>query len=211
MGTKERRERERLDTRERILAAAREMFVEQGYEAVTMRAIANRIEYTPTALYHHFPSKQALVTELCREDFESLAKLFMVRGAAQDPIDRLLAVGRAYLRFAMEYPSHYRFMFMTVLPELEYTQEYLAEAKLSPEHNAYIFLRNAVQAAIDSGRMRPEFGDPDQVAQIMWGQIHGLVSLRMAKPHDHWVPWKDLTKTAELAMQAHFEGMLRKP
>src|SRR5262245_13633808 len=209
MGTKERRERERLDTRDKILAAARDMFAEHGYEAVTMRAIANRIEYTPTALYHHFPSKQALVTELCQSDFLSLAKLFRGGAAPKDPIDQLLAVGRAYLRFAVENPGQYRFMFMTPLPPLEHSPEYLAEAKQSPEHNAYRYLRNACQAAIEAKRFRPEFSDADTVAQVLWASIHGLVSLRIAKKHDQWVPWKNLEKTAELAMQAHLEGMLR--
>ena len=65
---------------------------EEGFEAVTMRAIADRIEYTPTALYHHFPSKQALLNELCQSDFAGLAS-HMQGAAVPDPIERLRAVG----------------------------------------------------------------------------------------------------------------------
>src|SRR5512144_2512337 len=97
MGTKERRERERHDTRELILSAAREMFASEGFEAVTMRAIADRIEYTPTALYHHFPSKQALVAELCERDFMTLAKIFYSAAEIADPVERMYAIGRTYL------------------------------------------------------------------------------------------------------------------
>src|SRR5882757_1944063 len=136
MGTKERRERERLDTRERILAAARDMFASDGYEAVTMRAIADRIEYTPTALYHHFDSKQALLTELCEREFAGLARHFQVAAQKTDPIDRLRAVADAYLAFAENYPSQYRFMFMTVLPPLEPGTGMDEEHLRSPEHNA---------------------------------------------------------------------------
>ena len=76
MGPRERRTREREETRSRILDAAREMFVQDGIEAVTMREIAKRIEYTPTAIYHHFRDKQALIEELCLIDFRGLAQAF---------------------------------------------------------------------------------------------------------------------------------------
>lgn len=208
MGTKERRERERHDTRELILSAAREMFASEGFEAVTMRAIADRIEYTPTALYHHFPSKQALVAELCERDFMTLAKIFYSAAEIADPVERMYAIGRTYLSFAEEHPSQYRFMFMTVLPPMEHEPGYLDRAKRSPEHNAYLFLRDACQAAIDAGRLRPEYSDADLIAQIMWSTIHGLVSLRIVKQHDEWIPWRDLRESAESAMRSHMQGML---
>jgi len=209
VGTKERRERERVDTRERILAAAREMFAEEGYEAVTMRAIAERIEYTPTALYHHFPSKQALLTELCESDFAGLAKHFQGAAGSADPVERLRAVGDAYLRFAEQYPSQYRFMFMTVLPEVEHAPDFLSAKRDNPEHSAYAFLRQACRDAIDKGRLRPEYADPDQVAQMLWASVHGLISLQMAKRHDAFVPWRDLRKTTRLMIDTMTRGMLR--
>ncbi len=76
MGTVERREREKQELRTRILDAARELFAELGYEAVTMRKIAERIEYSPTAIYFHFKDKDALMRELCEMDFSTLAQQF---------------------------------------------------------------------------------------------------------------------------------------
>ena len=70
----ERRERERGETRRKILDAARRMFVQQGYEGTTMRAIAAKIGYTPTAIYHHFKDKDALVAELSALDFRALTQ-----------------------------------------------------------------------------------------------------------------------------------------
>src|SRR5262249_9451579 len=151
-----------------ILAAARDMFAEDGYEAVTMRAIAERVEYTPTALYHHFPSKQALLTELCERDFEGLAKHFQGAKAPTDPVERLRAVGEAYVGFAEQYPSQYRFMFMTFLPEVEHAAGYVESSRDNPQRNAYAFLRGACAEAIANGRLRPEYDDPDQVAQMLW-------------------------------------------
>lgn len=209
MGTKERRERERVETRDRILAAAREMFVSDGVEAVTMRAIADRIEYTPTALYHHFPNKQALLTELCERDFQALARRFQGGPVPADPIARLTAIGETYLQFAIELPNQYRFMFMTVLPPLEHADGYVEQTRDDPEKNAYMFLRTACADAIAAGRFRAEYDDPDQVAQILWGAIHGLVSLRIAKHGEDFFQWKDLRATTHLAMDTLMRGMLR--
>lgn len=211
MGTKERRTRERQETREKILAAARDMFAEEGYDAVTMRAIAERIEYTPTAIYHHFENKQALLSELCQREFEGLAAHFKGHASPNDPVERILAVGEAYLRFAEEFPSQYRFMFMTVLPRVEHPEQYIAESRDNPERNAYAFLRDACRSAIEQGRIRPEIDDADQLAQILWGTVHGMISLRITKRHHDWVPWRELRATARMAMQILLRGILREP
>lgn len=208
MGTKERRSREKLETREKILAAAREMFAEEGYDAVTMRAIAERVEYTPTAIYHHFRNKQVLLTELCQSEFAALARRFAGQAAAADPVERILAVGRAYLRFAQEFPSQYRFMFMTVLPRIDD----IRPDRGNPERDAYTFLREACRQAIEQGRLRPELKDPDQLAQILWGTVHGIISLRIAKQNQgDGFPWRDLSETIEVAMQVLLRGIVRTP
>jgi len=210
MGTKERRIREREETRERILRAARDMFARDGYDAVTMRAIAERIEYSPTAIYHHFASKQALLTELCEGDFLDLAKHFQGRAMSADPIERIRMVGEAYLEFAEKHPSQYRFMFMTVLPGPE-IGEYREVERGNPESDAYAFLRQACQDAIDSGRLRDAIRDADQLAQVLWASVHGLISLQMVKGHDQWLEWRDLRETARMAMDMLLRGMQRHP
>ncbi len=208
MGTKERRSREKLQTREKILAAAREMFAEEGYDAVTMRAIAERVEYTPTALYHHFRNKQALLTELCWSDFLTLARHFTGQAAATDPVDRIVATGRAYLRFAEEYPSQYRFMFMTFFPAVED----IHQRRGDPEQDAFAFLREACRQAIEQGRLRPEVKDPDQVALILWGAVHGLISVRILKRREgDGFPWGDLRANVDAAIEALLHGILREP
>src|SRR3990170_2613737 len=116
MGSAERRTRERTETRQRILDAAREMFVERGYEATTMRAIADRIEYTPTAIYHHFKNKEALLAELCIADFRALATAFQKLGRIEDPVERLRRTGEAYVEFGLRHPMQYQLMFMTRKP-----------------------------------------------------------------------------------------------
>jgi AcrR family transcriptional regulator len=211
MTTKERRARELQGTREKILDAARDMFAEEGFDAVTMRAIAERIEYTPTAIYHHFKNKNALLTELCQTDFEMLARHFNAAVAASDPVERILAVGEAYLHFAEKHPSQYRFMFMTVIPQPTLGEQYVAERQGNPERDAYAFLRAACREAIDRGLLLPEVTDADELAQILWGGVHGMISLRIVKSHESWIPWRDFHATALRAMRVMMRGLLRDP
>src|SRR4051794_32343862 len=113
MGSADRRLRERQALREQILDAARALFATEGYEAVTMRRIAERIEYSPTAIYLHFADKEALVRELCAHDFAVFAAQFAKLARVADPLERLRKSGHAYVDFAVRHPHHYRLLFMT--------------------------------------------------------------------------------------------------
>src|SRR6516165_2630672 len=113
MGVKERREREKSETRDKILDAARELFINEGYEAVSMRKLAEKIEYSPTDIYLHFADKEELFHELCHEDFPPLAEVFPSSAMPLDPVERLRFIGQTYVDFGTRYPNHYKLMFMT--------------------------------------------------------------------------------------------------
>jgi len=203
----ERRQRERVQTRQKILDAARRMFVQRGYEATTMRAIAAKIGYTPTAIYHHFEDKEALVAELSTLDFRAFAQALQDIGAVADPIERLRRTGRAYVAFGVANPMHYQFLFMTRRPKESPNRT----AQRDPGEDAYGFLRQTCADAIAAGRLRPEFTDADEVAQIAWGAMHGLVALHIAKVDDPWIPWRNVTETAARACDALLRGLVREP
>jgi AcrR family transcriptional regulator len=186
MGIRERRERERTELREKILDAARELFVAEGYEAVTMRKIAERIEYSPTAIYLHFKDKESVLRELCDTDFLTLARNLGTIARIADPVERLRETGFAYARFAQEHPNHYRLMFMTPHP---HANDESAIAKGNPEEDAYAFLRETVAAGIAAGRFRADLQDSELIAQGMWAAVHGVVSLQIAKCNDDWIDW----------------------
>jgi AcrR family transcriptional regulator len=205
MGSKERRERERARIRLHILDAARDMFVRNGYEATTMRAIAQRIDYTATALYHHFHNKEALLSELCAADFRSLAHSFQRIGRVEDPLERLRRIGDAYVQFATEHPMHYQLMFMTQRPiPLD-----RSIVQGDPGEDAYAFLRSTCAEAIEKGRVRADLTDADQLAQMMWASVHGLVSLHIVKRDDPWVEWRDVRETAQAMCDAMLRGIER--
>lgn len=206
MGTIERRERERQELRTRILDAARELFAEEGYDAVTMRRIAERIEYSPTAIYFHFRDKLTLLRELCDEDFGALAHEFQKIARIGDPIDRLRRIGQAYVGFGLTHRNHYRLMFMTPHPEAMKPEDSRIK-RGNPEEDAYAFLKATVVDAIAAGRLRPEFSDPDLVSQMVWAGTHGVVSLHIAKCKDDWVDWRDPIATAHAQIEVLIRGL----
>jgi len=178
VGTVQRREREREELRRKILDAARELFAREGYERVTMRAIAQAIEYSPTAIYHHFEDKDDLVMALCEDDFGRLLGALRATPPPEDAVERVRQLGRAYARFALEHPNHYRFMFMTP-NKLEKPREVH-----SPGQQAFGLVRSAVADALERGQLQAR--DATTAAQVLWSGLHGAVSLLITLRPEHW-------------------------
>ncbi len=206
MGPRERRAREREEIRTVILDAAREMFATEGYEAVTMRRIAEKIEYSPTAIYFHFRDKDALMKELCLTDFLALAHQLTKIAQIKDPIEQLRRTGLAYVDFGLQNPNHYRLMFMTPHPRIEFDGED-AERKGNPEEDAYAFLKGIISAGIAQGRFRGDLKDVELIAQTVWAGVHGVISLQIAKCNDDWVEWKPLKKRATFMIETLIDGL----
>ena len=207
MGSRERREREKAEIREKILDAARELFVNEGYEAVSMRKIADRIEYSPTAIYLHFKDKEAVMRELCDTDFYALAQDLQEIARIADPLERLNATGRAYAQFALTHPNHYRLMFMTPHPHPKVDEKSIEKG--NPEEDAYAFLRGIIAEALAAGRFRPGVQDVDLVTQTMWAGMHGVVSLQIAKCNDDWVDWRPVEERIEIMIETLIRGLVR--
>ena len=207
MGIRERREREKAEIREKILEAARELFVSEGYESVSMRKIAEKIEYSPTAIYLHFKDKEAVMRELCETDFYTLAQEFQEIAKVEDPVERLRALGVAYARFALTHPNHYRLMFMKPHPH-QHDEEDLIE-RGNPEEDAYAFLKWAIGDVLATGRVRPGLEDVDLLAQTFWAGMHGVVSLQIAKCNDDWVDWRPEEERIRLMNDTLLRGLIR--
>jgi hypothetical protein len=116
----------------------------------------------------------------------------------------LKATGLAYFRFGMDYPNHYRLMFMTPHPPLG--DEHAME-RGNPEEDAYAFLKAIVVQAIAENRFRPELTDDELIAQTVWAGVHGVVSLHIAKCNDDWVDWRPLETRAELMIDLIVNGL----
>jgi AcrR family transcriptional regulator len=168
-----------------------------------MRRIADRIEYSPTAIYFHFKDKEALLKELCTADFGALAGQFGRIARVADPVERLRRVGHAYADFAIEYPNHYRLMFMTPKPAVQSDEI----ERGNPEEDAYAFLVAVVRQCIAEGHFREEYDDAELVAQTVWAGVHGVLALNIAKANDPWVEWRPLKKRIKTAVDVMVDGL----
>ena len=198
-----RREREKEETRSLILGTARVLFTREGYQNTTMRGIADRIGYTATAIYHYFADKESLVMELCRSDFGEMARALTSIGKLGDPIERIRQMGRAYVRFALEHPEQFRFMFLVERP-----MPAAKDVHTDSNEDGYQFLLGAVKEAIARERFRPELQDPDIIAQTLWGLVHGIATLHVTHPNAG-LAMRDALATTDLASDALMRGLLR--
>ena len=212
MGSKERREREREEIRQRILDAARELFAREGYDAVSMRKIAEAIEYSPTAIYVHFVDKAALMRELCHQDFGRMAEGNRAVFEIDDPVERIRELGYHYIRFAVSHPNHFRLMFMTKpAPETAMTEAEMKEAGHGdPNQDGYALLKLCVEQAIAQGRVRPEVADAEIVTQLIWAGVHGVASLHIVRPdEEQWCSWAGADTLGRRMIDVVFRGMLK--
>jgi AcrR family transcriptional regulator len=209
LGSNDRREREKQELRGKILDAARALFPERGYEAVTIRTIADAIEYSPRTIYLYFKDKEDLIRELCRVDFAQFGAGMGELLKVADPLERIKRIGAAYARFGAERPNHYRLMFMTTPPVHDHGPE--AKEKGDPEQDAYALLYNTVQEAIDKGLLRPELSDTHLLVQVLWSGIHGVVALNTTHciGIDDWVPWAALEQRVETMLDVLNRGLRR--
>jgi AcrR family transcriptional regulator len=184
MGVKERRARQKKYLRQEILDAASELFVRDGYENMSMRRIADKIEYSPTTIYIYFKDKAELLEQVCKETFGRLVqRLTKIMEQPGDPVDRLKKGLIAYIEFGLENPHHYRTTFMMAIPEG------LDEKKLhqdnSPGMQAFAFLIQGVTDCIKAGKMRAT--NVELAAQTLWAGIHGITSLLITHEAFPWV------------------------
>ncbi len=200
MGTKERREREKETLRQEILDAARELFVEEGYENVSMRKIADKIEYSPTTIYLYFKDKAELLHHLTEETFAKLIKsLDTIRRQSKDPVATLKECGRAYINFGLKHPNDYRVTFMITL-DLQDTGEYRYEGSMGQK--AFGYLREGVAECVRQKKIR--VNDIDATSQALWAAMHGLTSLLIAH---HDFPWVDKETLIDHLLDTIIKGL----
>ena len=175
-----RRERERAQLKERIMDVAREMFVRDGYEAVTLRSIALAIEYTPGFVYKFFKDKQALVREIIRKDSEDLRTHLLECLKVGNPVKQLVEMARLYGGWAVAHPNHYRLMLVPPPAWEQQDQELRLQEPVPLEQETLSVLTVLVKEAIKQKLMKDKYSEPALIAATLWAGIHGVVLLEIA-------------------------------
>jgi AcrR family transcriptional regulator len=184
VGVKERRARQKKFLRQEILDAASELFVRDGYENVSMRRIADKIEYSPTTIYIYFKDKAELLEQVCKETFGRLVqRLSKITDQPGDPVERLKRGLIAYIEFGLANPHHYRATFMLPIPEgFDKTKYHQGD---SPGMQAFAFLTRGIGECIKAGKM-PAM-NVELASQTLWAGIHGITSLLITNSTFPWV------------------------
>jgi AcrR family transcriptional regulator len=203
MGITERREREKEEVRKKILDAARELFEAEGYDKVTMRRIAEAIEYSPTTIYLYFEDKDDLVRALCHEDFGRLLEALSLLPPAADPVEAIRQLGRAYVGFAVNNPNHFRFMFMSAHPKDE------THTPGDPAWSSFGALLDAVKRAVAAGRFRAL--DPLTAAQVLWMSVHGIAAALVTLPPEKWPHGPAAADLVDQVIENGIRGLLADP
>ncbi len=174
-----RRERERAEMVARIMDVARDMFVRDGYEAVTLRKIAEAIEYSPGTIYQYFKDKQALFMKILATDYVDLRKNLSECLVLENPVEVMVEMARRYAMWGITHPNHYRLLLMPPQAWEEETQDLRKPASPTPEKQLFLMLDQAVKVAISRGMLKEKYTESAPVAATLWAGIHGVVMLEI--------------------------------
>jgi len=162
-----------IETERAILSAARDLLAAGGMEALSMRTVAERVGLSATAIYHHFEGKEQLVRRVVESSYLRFGE-YLQEAADGEPVgslDRLLALGEGYVRFAFENQAYFRILYNIQARNPRQIDEL-------PGGGGYHLLRQCVVDAMESGELEP--ANPDLVAHYLWTCVHGLVTLTLA-------------------------------
>ena len=176
------REKAKEALRTRIVEAARDIVSEEGLDALSMRALAERIEYSPATIYLYFRDKEELLRDVVEQGFRRMSATVQEQTAAlgegASAAERHRALGRAYARFALDNTAYFRVMF-----EIPGVAQLRGDGRCAHEEridaaNSWCQVVDTVQQAMDEGSMRA--GDAQHGAIVAWGLVHGLTSLYLS-------------------------------
>ena len=199
MGVKERRAREKEQLQQQILGAARELFVNEGYENVSMRKIADKIEYSPTTIYLYFKDKADLLDSVCQETLLTLLNtLDELKKDKSDPVETLRKSGHVYVAFGLKYPQDYKLTFV-IRPQF---QKGLGLQEGSIGEKVFNYLREMVAECIQQQIFRQV--DTETTSQVMWSAVHGITLLLIDFPD---FPWTEKDTLINTVIDTTIEGL----
>jgi AcrR family transcriptional regulator len=172
MGISERKEREKGEKKQLIMDAAMKMFLEDGYAKTSIRNIADAIEYSPGTIYLYYKDKDELLYEVQRQAFLKLAAAFDASVISDQPIERLMQLGKTYVAFGLDNPELYDLMFIIRAPTN-------VDEKTHSDNGekCFEYLVDCLKICIDNKLIR--MNDVMEGSLQLWAMVHGLVSLNL--------------------------------
>jgi AcrR family transcriptional regulator len=173
MGVAERKERHKEELKKDILTAAKELYLENGFEATSIRNIAEKIEYSPATVYLYYKDKDEIMHALHQEGFKMLIEYFIPISNIPNPFERLKALGQAYIRFSIDHAEMYKLIF--VMKEPMDHVENCPDEEWNEGEGAFDMLHNTVKQCQEAGYFAGL--DSQGLSFMIWSTMHGLCTL----------------------------------
>jgi AcrR family transcriptional regulator len=175
MTVADRKAKEKIELRALILESARKLFVENGIEQTNIRSIAENIDYSIGTVYKYFKDKNAILHALHTQGFMDLGGQFQILYNVKDPMERLRAMGKVYIKFALDQPDMYDLMFNLKAP-MEFL-EAINEEKWNEGKATFDVLRTTVKDCMSAGYFKGHVLEP--LSFLIWSLVHGMCSLEI--------------------------------
>jgi AcrR family transcriptional regulator len=201
VGVAERRAREKEELRQEILVAARELFVQEGFANVSMRRIAEKIEYSPTTIYLYFQDKAGLLDCIVEERLVELLNQLRTLDETK-PIDAVNGLKRGlrlYVDYWVAHPQDFRVAYMTDLRELDPDRPWRCQLFA---RELFDCLRESVRRCLEAKNLKTP--DLELTSQSVWASVYGIISLLVMKPH---FPWVDQDKLIQSVVNSAVDGL----
>jgi AcrR family transcriptional regulator len=193
MGITERKEKQKLEIRKLILDASMKLFIEEGFSNVTIRRIADLIEYSPTTVYLYFKDKDEIFYALHDVGFQKMQEYNRDLGSIRNPLLRLHKMGENYINFGMDNPEFYSLMFILNEPMKKLSE---MGCDWKPGDAALAALETTVNECMDKGYLAK--ADPKIVSLAVWSFVHGLVSLAECQRLEKLVPQEEMIRPIQI-------------
>jgi TetR/AcrR family transcriptional regulator len=181
----ERRVEEKERRRAEILDAAEALYAKQGWESLTMEQVARGARLSRALVYVYYRDKQELLFAIGERAMGLLGERFIAAATGQKMgIDKIEAIGRAYMGYAFEFPHYFDFVSRFNAHSTASDPGSHAEACQACGDEAIQVVVEAIQTGVGDGSLRPDIGDPTMMAVSLWAFTHGLIQLTMAKGSD---------------------------
>ena len=171
MGVKERKEREKKEMKEMILQSAHRLFLEKGFEAASIRNIADSIEYSPALIYSYFKDKNEIFYAIQGEAFKAFNEYVSDVETIREPFDRLVHLSQKYIDFTFTHPQYYNIMFMMESPNNENAENW------KEGEQTYTLFENILEACKKQGYFKNT--DTKALSLSIWSYMHGMCSLTL--------------------------------
>lgn len=194
MGIQERKTRHKEDLKKSILDAAKKLFLEEGYDATSIRKIAAEIEFSPTTIYLYYKDKNEIAHALHEEGFKLLSEKFLVLAHVDHPFERLKAMGRIYMQFALENSDFYEIMFILKDPIVGISDA-CAEDEWDEGKRAFTLLTSTIEQCQQAGYFAGF--EKNAFSLMVWSTMHGLCTMKIHGQLDLVVKKKEILSEIE--------------